>query len=112
MLCPFPILDNDFIKRYHINKYFGGHNIFYAAQNTDKITFSTYEMYRELIALSEYPSTGLALLFWLKKTVGLKKVQLFGFDFFSNKQSHHYYEKVEQCTHTGDVEKKLVEGWF
>lgn len=111
ILCPVPI------NCYPYNQIYGiDHDLM--NKNLSKTRFIPVEIFEELCGLMPIhptkrrkdPSSGLSIIFWLKKN-GFKISQenLFGFDFFSHK-NHHYFSKPQgpSVNHQGEVEKQII----
>ena len=106
ILCPLPLNDPRFLTQYSIAKYYGGHNLAGAVASGAK--FIPFELFERLLWLNPHPSTGLSMIYWLYCTIGLKNVDLYGFDFFE--KPGHYWEPNENGGHNGELERLLIYG--
>lgn len=102
IVCPLPLNHSEYIKRY------GYTNLNELEDNLLRTTFIPVEYYNELIQLIPNPSTGMCLLWWIKKENGwVDPNRVFGFDFFDENKRHHYFDEFSECYHDGNSEKLL-----
>ena len=100
ILCPLPLNIPKWLKHYsstsisQLNKY------------VDYTTFIPEQIFSELLSVCKNPSTGLCLVYWLV-CIGVKisRDNMFGFDHFSGRVSHHYFDDHELCYHSTDEEQ-------
>jgi hypothetical protein len=102
VLCPLPreLMGNDGNARYAFN-----------CDLVDKYSIITdhipMEMFEQLLTHIEIPSTGIAFLYWMSQMKGkLNRDDIFGFSFFEG--AHHYFDEIDHCKHTGDLEKEFA----
>ena len=98
--CPFPIND-------------AKHAAVYRACRPEMVIKYSAECppvphFEILLTLILKPSTGLAFLWWLHSIRGIQGTDLFGFDHFSGKIKHHYFDEDTSCSHNRVNEKRIV----
>ena len=112
ILCPVPINRPPYNRIYGIE-----HDLM--NKNLSKTKFIPVEIFEELCGLMPIhpvkrrkdPSSGLSIIFWLKKIgFNISHENLFGFDFFFHK-NHHYFSdsKGPSINHQGDIEKMILD---
>lgn len=68
------------------------------------------------LPIRQIPTTGITVIYWLLRDVGVQRIHLLGFDGFSKRvaKNHHYWDpKVYRrpAEHDGDAEMKLLRHW-
>lgn len=102
IVCPLPLNIDKHRKRYNFT------HPDYLKDNFDNTNFIPVEIFEELKSIIPNPSTGIALLYWIRTELGhLDPDRVYGFSFFDKSQAHHYFDKNKACNHNGDIEKQL-----
>lgn len=108
-ICPLPLDAPEFLEKYHHQKYHGGHDL--EAAKAAGARCMPFEFFERLLALDPLPSSGLMILWWLYCIGKIGQVRIYGFNFFSNAEAHHYYKDHDRnVCHKAELERLLVLG--
>ena len=104
IICPLPLNIDKYLQRYGatdrqmLNKY------------KNRTLFIPELYFAKLLQHLVNPSTGIAMLYWLKRE--RLKFDIFGFSFFDNSCKHHYHDERHECGHNGLKEKTFYEQYI
>lgn len=101
IICSLPLNIDKYLQRY------GATNRQMLNKYKDRTLFIPELYFEELLHHLINPSTGIAMLYWLKREN--LKFDIFGFSFFDNSCKHHYHDDRQECGHNGSKEKTFYE---
>jgi hypothetical protein len=104
IVCPLPLNVSQYLQRY------GATNRQMLDMYKQRTLFIPELYFTELLQHLINPSTGIAMLYWLKKEN--LKFDIFGFSFFDNSCKHHYHDDRAECGHNGLKEKTFYEKYI
>lgn len=103
LICPLPLN-----IPFHVDM-FRGTNKNLLNKLKDLTVFIPEYIFNDLKKYIQNPSLGVCLLYWLCVTgYKITSNNIFGFDFFSEKHAHHYFNDHTKCLHDGSIEQQFI----